>query len=92
MDQCLEKKEKRMTVKLEVPEEIYHIIKSNAGKKNLTIKQYVILRTTDDRVGVEEIRGEISKAVPVYYNQVKKIGDRELQQFFMDFGGALCRF
>ena len=84
--------DKKMMIKVEVPEEIHHMIKSNADKKNLSMKEFVILRTTDDRVGVEEIRGEISKALPMYYNQVRKIGDRELQQFFMDFGGALCRF
>lgn len=88
MNQNLEKK---IIIKLEVREETYHIIKGHADKKNLTMKQYVVLRTTDDRAGAEEIRGEISKALPVYYNQVKKIGDRELQQFFMDFGGVLCR-
>ena len=84
--------DKKITIKIEVPEEIHHIIKSNADKRNVTIKEYVISRSIDNRVGVEEIRGEISKALPEYYNQVKKIGDRELQQFFMDFGGALCRF
>lgn len=84
--------DKKITMKIEVLEEIHQIIKSNANKRNVTIKEYVISRSIDDRAGVEEIRGEISKALPVYYNQVKKIGDRELQQFFMDFGGALCRF
>lgn len=83
--------DKKVTIKIDIPEVLYSRIKEDAQQRGLSIRAYAVRRLSDDTVGVEELRSEISKALPAYYNRVNEVGNKELQHFFRNFGGALCQ-
>lgn len=90
-DMTSKQKKDTITIKIEVPITEYEIIKKQAKEQQLTLKEYCLTKLMDHSKGAEEIRREIIKSVPVYYNHVNQVTNRELQQFFFDFGGKLCR-
>ena len=58
MDRSSYKKD-TVTLKIEIPREIYSSIKERAEEKKLTLKEYAILKMTDEAGGREELRREI---------------------------------
>ena len=90
MDRSSYKKD-TVTLKIEIPSDIYSSIKERAEEKKLTLKEYAILKMTDEVGGREELRREIITNIPVYYNKVRGIADQDLRGYFVEFGGFLCR-
>ena len=78
-------------IKIKVNMDQYNRIKQKAEEQSLTLQDYMVLKGTDDTKGTKELRNSISKMIPDYYNQIKGVGNAELQQCLRDFGGALCR-
>ena len=90
MDRSSYKKD-TVTLKIEIPRDIYSSIKERAEEKKLTLKEYALLKMTDGVRGREELRREIITNIPVYYNKVRGIADQDLQCYFREFGVFLCR-
>ena len=90
MDRSSYKKD-TVTLKIEIPRDIYSSIKERAEEKKLTLKEYAILKMTDEVGGREALRREIITNIPVYYNKVREIVDQDLRGYFVEFGGFLCR-
>lgn len=80
-----------ITLKIEIPKEIYPTIKQRANDQHISLKEYVSLKATDDVRGAEEFRREIIKQMPNYYNMVKEVPDQRLKDNLIKFGGFLCR-
>lgn len=80
-----------ITIKIDIPTTIYECIKEQAKAQKISLKEYCCMRLTDDLKGAEEIRRDIMKSFPAYYNSVNQVGDRKLQQYLSDFVGYLCR-
>ena len=78
-------------IKIKVNMDQYNSIKQKAEEQSLTLQDYIVLKGIGDAKGAEELRNSISKMIPDYYNQIKGVGNAELQQYLRDFGGALCR-
>ena len=80
-----------ITLKIEIPKEIYPTIKQRANDQHISLKEYGLLKVTDDVRGAEELRRDIIKQMPIYYNMVKGIPDQRLKDDLIEFGGFLCR-
>lgn len=78
-------------IKIKVNVDQYNILKQKAEEQNQTLSDYMVLKGMDDSKGTREIRNYIVKMLPDYYNRIKGVGNKELQQYLRDFGGALCR-
>ena len=78
-------------VKIKVDIDQYNNIKQRADVKGLTLQNYMVLKSTDDTKGAEEIRNSISMMLPDYYNRIKGLGNAKLQQYLLNLGGLLCQ-
>lgn len=80
-----------VTYKIAIPEQQYQVIKDRAEAQHLTMKEYGLLRLLDDTVGTEELRREIIKMMPHYYNCVNGVENAKLRRKLTEMGEKLCQ-
>ena len=78
-------------IRISLSDDDYKYILDQANDRNITLKEYLLMKLMDDNHGIEDLKRSIMKKMPEFYNQAREISDPCTRSWFYDFGGGLCQ-